>query len=203
MIGVGKHEHYVASDPSAILTHTRDVIFLDDGELASVSSEGVTITSLDPPSLRKLWRASEQPANKRVERVTWEVETAQKNGEAHFMLKEMLEQPAVIENSTRGRIDLIGTRAVLGGLRDVSERLKEIDRIIIVGCGSAYYAGLVGEYLFEELAGIPVEVELASEFRYRKPIISARTAVLAICSLVRQPILWKRCVSQNESMLSH
>ncbi|MBI4438254.1 glutamine--fructose-6-phosphate transaminase (isomerizing) [Candidatus Uhrbacteria bacterium] len=169
VIGVGAHEHYVASDPSAILAHTRDVIFLDDGELAAVSSEGVTLAGLD-----------EQPVNKQVERVTWEVETAQKNGNPHFMLKEILEQSAVVENSTRGRIDLIGTRAVLGGLRDVSERLEEIDRIIIIGCGSAYYAGLVGEYLLEELTGIPVEVELGSEFRYRKPIISARTAVLAI-----------------------
>ena len=169
VIGVGAHEQYIASDPSAILAHTRDVIFLDDGEIAAVSPEGITLANLD-----------DRPVTKRVERVTWEVETAQKNGQAHFMLKEILETGEVIENSTRGRIDLIGTRAVLGGLRDVSERLKEVDRIIIVGCGSAYYAGLVGEYLMEELAGIPVEVELGSEFRYRKPIISARTAVLSI-----------------------
>ncbi len=169
VIGVGSQEHYVASDPSAILPYTRDMIFLDDGELAAVSVEGVGLMNLD-----------QTPVNKQVERFMWEVEAAKKNGQAHFMLKEILEQPHVIENSTRGRIDLIGTRAVLGGLSEVQDRLQEIDRLIIVGCGSAYYAGLVGEYLFEELAGMPVEVELASEFRYRKPIISTRTAVLAI-----------------------
>ena len=86
----------------------------------------------------------------------------------------------MIENSIRGRIDLLNGRAILGGLAQVQEKLREIDRIVIVGCGSAYYAGLVGEYLLEELAGIPVEVELASEFRYRKPLLTTKTAVLAI-----------------------
>lgn len=169
VIGVGEGEHYVASDPSAIISHTKDVIFLDDGEIAVVTSEGVGLSNLD-----------DSQVDKRVERLDWELEIAQKDGHEHFMLKEILEQPEVIERSCRGRIDVISRRVVLGGLDGIVERLKEIDRMIIVGCGSAYYAGLVGEYLFEELSGIPVEVELASEFRYRKPIISERTAVLAI-----------------------
>ncbi|NQV88900.1 MAG: glutamine--fructose-6-phosphate transaminase (isomerizing) [Parcubacteria group bacterium] len=169
VIGIGDGEHYIASDPSAIIEHTRDVMFLDDGEIACVSSEGITLCALD-----------REDVPHRIQHLDWEVETASRGEHAHFMLKEIMEQPQVIENSIRGRVDLIGGRAVLGGLDDVRDRLKEIDRIVIVGCGSAYYAGLVGEYLIEELAGISVEVELASEFRYRKPIITERTAVLAV-----------------------
>ncbi len=169
VIGIGEGEHFIASDPSALIEHTRDVMFLDDGEIAAINSEGINLCTLE-----------QQQVPHRVEHLDWDVEAATREGHAHYMLKEILEQPKVIENSTRGRIDLIAGRAVLGGLDEVSDRLKEIDRIVIVGCGSAYYAGLVGEYLFEELAGVPVEVELASEFRYRKPIITERTAVLAV-----------------------
>lgn len=171
VIGIGEGEHYIASDPSAIIEHTRDVMFLDDGEIAAVNSEGITLCALDHDDV---------PLTKKLQHLDWEVETASRQGHAHFMLKEIMEQPQVIENSTRGRVDLLAGRAVLGGLDEVRSRLKEIDRIVIVGCGSAFYAGLIGEYLIEELAGIPVEVELASEFRYRKPIITERTAVLAV-----------------------
>ena len=169
VIGVGEGEYFVASDPSAIVTHTKDVIFLDDGELAAVTSEGIALRTLD-----------ERLVEKKVQRLEWNLEVAKKEGHEHFMLKEILEQPKVVENSCRGRIDMMGSQVVLGGLEDVRDRLSQINRLMIVGCGSAYYAGLVGEYLFEEIAGLPVEVELASEFRYRKPIISERTAVLAI-----------------------
>ncbi len=169
VIGIGEGEHFIASDPSALIEHTRNVVFLDDGELASVSSEGITLRSLDHSSIAPL-----------VQHLQWDIERATRQGYDHFMMKEIMEQPQVIENSIRGRIDLIGGRAVLGGLSEVQQRLKQIDRIVIVGCGSAYYAGLMGEYLIEELSGIPVEVELASEYRYRKPIITERTAVLAI-----------------------
>jgi len=144
-------------------------MFLDDGELAAVTSEGITLRALD-----------DQEVEQRIERLEWDTEASQKDGHEHFMLKEILEQPEVIKNSCRGRIDRERGKVVLGGLRDVQEALKRMERIVIVGCGSAYYAGLVGEYLLEELAGIPVEVELASEFRYRKPILTERTVVLAI-----------------------
>ncbi|MBT5808020.1 glutamine--fructose-6-phosphate transaminase (isomerizing) [Candidatus Uhrbacteria bacterium] len=169
VIGVGDGEYFIASDPSAIIEQTKDVIFLDDGELAAVTSEGVSLMSLDAQEIQK-----------ETQQLDWDIETATKEGNPHFMLKEILEQPQVIENSCRGRIDLIEGRAVLGGLKEVEDRLREIDRVVIVGCGSAYYAGLVGEYLIEDLAGIPVEVELGSEYRYRKPIITERTVVLAI-----------------------
>ncbi len=169
VIGVGEGDFYVASDPSAIIRHTKDVLYLDDGEIAVVTSEGVHVDGVTSDLVRD-----------RVSHIDWDVEESTKAGHEHFMLKEILEQPEVIENSIRGRIDLINSRCVLGGLAGMKDRLRDIDRIVIVGCGSAYYAGLVGEYLIEELAGIPVEVELASEFRYRKPLLTTRTAVLAI-----------------------
>lgn len=167
VIGIGDGEHFVSSDPSAVMNHTKDVVYLDDGEIAVVSSEGVSVNG------GILGR-------ERVSTLDWDVEEVSKQGHPHFMLKEILEQPTVIEDSIRGRIDLIEGRAILGGLEDVKERLASADRIVIVGCGSAYYAGLVGEYLIESLAQIPVEVELASEFRYRKPLLSKNTVVLAI-----------------------
>lgn len=169
VIGVGEGEHFIASDPSAILAHTKEVLYLDDGEMAAVTSEGISLDGV-----------STAPLHERVSKIDWDLEETTKAGHPHFMLKEILEQPEVIENSIRGRIDLLKGLAVLGGLAEVQERLREIDRIVIVGCGSAYYAGLVGEYLLEGLAGIPVEVELASEFRYRKPLLTTKTAVLAI-----------------------
>jgi len=169
VVGIGEGEYFVASDPSALMVHTKDVLYLDDGEIVAVTSEGVSLDGVDEMNVKN-----------RVSRIDWDVEEATKAGHPHFMLKEILEQPEVIENSIRGRVDLLHGRCVLGGLEGVRERLTEIDRIVIVGCGSAYYAGLVGEYILEELAGIPVEVELASEFRYRKPLLTTRTAVLAI-----------------------
>ncbi len=169
VIGVGEGEYLVASDPNAIIGHTRSMIFLDDGEMAVLNRDGYRVVSLE-----------NLPVAKHPENIDWSAEDAQKNGHAHFMMKEMSEQPEVLRNTMRGRIDFDAGNAVLGGLRDVAGRTREIDRLIIVGCGSAYYAAQVGEYMLEEYAGIPVEVELASEFRYRKPIITPRTAVIAV-----------------------
>ncbi len=169
VLGIGTDEFFVASDASAVLGHTHKVIFLDDGEMAELSRDGYRIFSLDNSKIDKC-----------PEELDWSAEDMQKNGQPHFMLKEMLEQPEVIRNSLRGRLDVENGLAVLGGLRDVAERLRHIDRLIIVACGSAYYAGQVGEYMIEENAGIPVEVELGSEFRYRQPIITENTAVLAV-----------------------
>lgn len=169
VIGIGDNEYLVASDPNAIIGHTRSMIFLDDGEMCVLDRTGYRVLSLD-----------NLPVAKVPEEIDWSAESAQKNGHAHFMMKEMTEQPEVLRNTMRGRIDVESGNAVLGGLRDVAERAREIDRLIIVGCGSAYYAAQVGEYMLEEYAGIPVEVELSSEFRYRKPIITPRTAVLAV-----------------------
>jgi len=169
VLGMGDGEFFIASDTSAILAHTRQVVYLDDGEMAVVTPSGYEIRTLE-----------NAPVSKDVEQVEWEAEDVQKDGHPHFMMKEMIEQPEVIINSTRGRLDFEEGLAVLGGLRDAARELRRINRFIIVGCGSAYYAGLVGEYMIEEYAGIPVEVEVASEFRYRKPLIDRNTAVLAI-----------------------
>lgn len=169
VIGIGDNEYIIASDASAIIQHTKQVIYLDDFEIAHITQNTHEISTL----------TNEQKAKQTVE-LEWDAEEVQKNGYAHFMLKEIMEQPEVFKNTCRGRIDTINHHIVLGGLKDVSTQLRNIERLIIVGCGSAYYAGLIGEYMIEDLVGLPVEVELASEFRYRNPIINKNTAVLAI-----------------------
>lgn len=169
VLGVGKKEHFIASDASPILPHTKKVIFLEDGEVAVITPETHTVYKLEGS------RVSRAP-----EEIEWSAEEAQKGGHEHFMLKEIMEGAEVIENTLRGRLIAAEGRAKLGGLESVAKKLAKIDRIIIVACGTAYYAGLVGEYMLEEHAGIPVEVELGSEFRYRKPVINEKTIVLAI-----------------------
>jgi len=156
MLGIGTREYYVASDAAALLSQTRRVVYLEDGELVVLTKKGYAVRDL-----------LHQPIEKTVETLEWSAEAAQKGGFEHFMLKEIMEIPEVIRDTLRGRLAMKDGNAVLGGLRDVAKRLKHIKRIIITGCGSAYYAGLVGEHLIEEFAGIPVEVEIASEFRYR------------------------------------
>lgn len=169
VLGVGKGEHFIASDPSPILPYTKKVIFLEDGEVAVLTPEKHRIFKLDATGVVR-----------RPETIEWSAEAAQKGGYEHFMLKEIMEAPDVIENTLRGRLQIKKGEAKLGGLEDVAKQLEKIDRIIIVACGTAYYAGLVGEYMIERYAGIPVEVEIGSEFRYRKPIINKKTVVLAI-----------------------
>ncbi|MCR4278593.1 MAG: glutamine--fructose-6-phosphate transaminase (isomerizing) [bacterium] len=169
VIGVGDGEMFVASDASAIMRYTTRVIYLDDGEMATLEAGNYRIRSLD-----------NLPVAKEITEIEWSEEDVQKNGQPHFMLKEMLEQSEVLRNTMRGRLDADNGTAILGGLKDASERLRELDRITIVACGSAYYAGLVGKYMLEEYAGISVTVELASEFRYRKPVLTNTTAVIAV-----------------------
>src|SRR3989338_5781324 len=169
VIGIGKGERFIASDASPILPHTKKVVFLEDGEVAVLTPDSHTVYKLDAS------KVSRKPEN-----IQWNAKEAQKGGYEHFMLKEIMEGPKVIEDTLRGRLLSEGGLAKLGGLESVANKLKKIERIIIVACGTAYYAGLVGEYMLEEHAGIPVEVELGSEFRYRKPVINERTAILAI-----------------------
>lgn len=170
LIGIGDSEHYIASDAAPLLPYTRRVMYLEDGEMAVLTKDTYRITTL----------AREQ-VERDVETLEWDTEAVQKKGYEHFMLKEIMEVPEVIENALRGRIDLAEQRIHLGGLVPVEERLKNIDRIIITGCGSAYYAGLTGELLIEELAGIPVETEIASEFRYRRFTADPeRTVLIAV-----------------------
>lgn len=169
VLGLGKGENFIASDPSPILRHTKDVIFLEDGELAVITPDSHSIRTLDSKEIHR-----------DKETIDLEIEEVKKGGYEHFMLKEIMEGPEVVLNTTRGRLIPEDGLVKLGGLEAVSDKLREIKRIIIVGCGTAYYAGLVGEYMIEEYAGIPVEVEVGSEFRYRNPVIDKETILLAV-----------------------
>ena len=169
LLGIGNGEYIVASDASAIVRHTDKVIYLDDGEVAILEDGNHEIINIKNKTIAK-----------KVIRLDWSIEEAEKGGFPHFMLKEIFEQPKSIEDSMRGRLIIKDGVANLGGLRDVKEKLKNLEKIIIISCGTSYYSGLVGEYMLEEYAGIPVEVEYASEFRYRKSLLDDKTAVLAI-----------------------
>ena len=169
VLGIGKGEHFIASDPSPILKHTKKVLFLNDGEVAVLTPKSHTV-----------YKLSKEIVHRMPEELDWSAEESQKGGYEHFMLKEIMEAPEVVVNTLRGRLIPEKGLAKLGGLESVAKKLAKIERIIIVACGTAYYAGLVGEYMLEEYAGIPVEVELGSEFRYRSPVLNQRTAVLAI-----------------------
>ena len=169
VLGVGKHECIVASDVSAIVKHTKRVVYLEDGELAVITKDGYTITD-----------GAYNHVEKEEEEVVYDGEEAKKEGFDHFMLKEIFEGPDVVQNTMRGRVQAAKGEVKLGGIECVADRLKEVSRIHIVGCGSAYYAGLYAKYVIEELAGIAVDVDFASEFRYRKPVLDKNAVVLAI-----------------------
>jgi glucosamine--fructose-6-phosphate aminotransferase (isomerizing) len=171
-IGVAADEFIIASDPSAILNYTQQVVTLDDKEVAVFRGNEYTISHLD----------GEEAIDKEMEEIEWDLEQAEKGGYDHFMLKEIFEQPETVKNSLRGRlIPKIG-KAVLGGLSSVEDRLRKIERITIVACGTASYAALIGEYMLEEYAGIPTEVCIASEFRYRKPILDPQKDAVLVLS---------------------
>jgi glucosamine--fructose-6-phosphate aminotransferase (isomerizing) len=169
VIGIGQDENIVASDATPIIAYTKDVIYLNDGEMAILKRNDYTIKSLE--------NVVQTPILQKVE---MDLAALEKGGYEHFMLKEIFEQPNSISESLRGRIDTQTKTVWLGGLVDVRERLKEAKRFVFVACGTSWHAGLVGEYLFEEYARVPVEVEYASEFRYRDPIIYPEDVVIAI-----------------------
>jgi len=161
IIGVNGTEYIIASDPSAILPYTKKIITLEDNEIAIISSEKIFLTR--------------EPIELEIE-----IEDSQKKGYPHFMLKEIMEEPEAIENAIRGRLIIEEGSVKLGGLTSISEKLREINRLILVACGTAHYAARVGEYMLEEYAGIPTEVDIASEIRYRKPIVDKNTAAIFI-----------------------
>ncbi|MCH8244518.1 glutamine--fructose-6-phosphate transaminase (isomerizing) [Patescibacteria group bacterium] len=169
LIGLGKNEYLAASDPSAVITHTNKVVYLEDGELAILTPESFSIQNYQ-----------QEPVLREAEEIDWDVEDAKKDGYPHFMQKEIMEQPESITNSLRGRLLFKDGDVKLGGLELVKDRLKDIERLEILACGTAYLSGLVGRYMLQEYAGIPTEADIASEFRYRKPIISKKTGYLFI-----------------------
>lgn len=171
VIGVGeKDEFFIASDATPIVEYTRNVVYLNDEEIA-IMQKGAEL---------RLLNIKNQSKTPYIQELEMHLEAIEKGGYAHFMLKEIYEQPQSIKNSMRGRIDLNKGIIALGGIREYEQKIINAQRIIIVACGTSWHAGLVGEYLFEDLARIPVEVEYASEFRYRNPIINENDVVIAI-----------------------
>jgi len=170
VIGVAEGEMIVASDPSAILQHTKSVVYLKDYEMVVIDGDNYTIHNF----------LKDKGVKRGTEELDFDSEEYSKAGFSTYMLKEIYEAPATIKSATLGRIRQRPPFVKLGGLDSVAEQLKFIDRLVIVACGTSYYAGLVGEYLFEEIAKMPVEVQLASEFKYRDEPFSRSTALLAI-----------------------
>jgi glucosamine--fructose-6-phosphate aminotransferase (isomerizing) len=169
IIGVGEDGHFAASDVSAMVRHTNKVVHLEENELATLTTEGFSIST-----------AQAKPIERSTETVEWRAEDAELNGFPHFMLKEIYEQPETIKNAFRGRLEPGEGVPKLGGIIPVWERLKECRHLVIVACGTSYYAGAVGRYVFERLTEIDVGVELASEFRYRKLNFPENTFIIAL-----------------------
>ncbi len=170
LIGIGKNgENLVGSDASAVIQHTKEVVYLDDGDCAVLTAEGYRVFHIEEGNVQRS-----------VHQIEWDLEAAEKGGYEHFMLKEICEQPESIRNVMRGRLLEETGDARLGGITLSDEELAGIRRIVITACGTSWHAALIGEYMLEELTGIPVEVEYASEFRYRSPVLEDGTLVLAI-----------------------
>jgi len=169
VIGVGKGEYFIASDATPIVEYTKNVIYLNDNEIAYVHRENLLVKNID--------NSVQTPY---IQELDLKLEMLEKGGYDHFMMKEIYEQPRSIRDCLRGRIYPQQGKVQLGGIKEYTEKLKNVDRIIIVACGTSWHAGLVGEYLIEEYARVPVEVEYASEFRYRNPIITEKDLVIAI-----------------------
>jgi len=169
VIGIGKGEYFIASDATPIINYTDSVIYLDDNHVAIINKDGLTLKTVD-----------NDPVPFKITKVDMTIGDLEKGEFEHFMLKEIFEQPKAIEDTFRGRINPEKTEIVLGGLLDVFPKILSAQRIILIGCGTSWHAALVAEYLIEEYARIPVEVEYSSEFRYRNPILGSNDVVIAI-----------------------
>jgi glutamine---fructose-6-phosphate transaminase (isomerizing) len=170
LIGVGDNgQTFVASDAAAVIAHTRDVIYLDDGDMATITDDGYTVH-----------RRGQGPVNRPISRVDWDLDEVERGGYPHFMLKEIMEQPNTLRETMRGRLLPEEGNVKLGGLTGMDDELREIERIIILGCGTSWHSGLIGEYMLEDIARIPTDVEYASEFRYRRPVVEPNTLTISI-----------------------
>lgn len=169
VLGLGEGENFVASDASAIVEHTTQVTYLDDGEMAVLTQNGINMTTID-----------NLPVKKEVVEIAYDIERISKSGYEHFMLKEITEQPQTIRDSMRGRLLPEEGTARLGGLQNDIGALLNAQRILITACGTSWHAALIGEYMLEEFVRIPVEVEYASEFRYRDPVINHECVAIVI-----------------------
>ncbi|MCD6459724.1 glutamine--fructose-6-phosphate transaminase (isomerizing) [bacterium] len=169
IVGIGENEFIVASDASAIVEHTRQIIYLHDRELIMLNKDEYSIKTIQDIHVQTT-----------IEDIDWDIEMIEKGGFDHFMLKEIFEQPEALHNAMRGRLDEKEMTTHLGGLSSVKDRLRQTKRIIITACGTSWHSALIAEYMFEELAQIPTEVEYASEFRYRNPIITEEDTVICI-----------------------
>jgi glucosamine--fructose-6-phosphate aminotransferase (isomerizing) len=170
VVGLGRGEFFIGSDATPFIDLTKKVIYLEDGEMAIISSSGVSIRTIE----------SDQPVDAVIHKLKMDLNSIEKGGYDHFMLKEIFEQPTSILNTIRGRLFEKNAQIRMAGLDVISDKLEKANKILIIGCGTSWHAGLVGEYIIEDLARIPVEVEYASEFRYRNPIIKSDDIVIAI-----------------------
>jgi glucosamine--fructose-6-phosphate aminotransferase (isomerizing) len=169
LVGVGENEWFVASDASPLLQHTRAVVYLDDGEMVVLTREGYRVRNLETARISK-------PVNQ----IDWDLATVERGGYPHFMLKEICEQPESVCNTLRGHLLEDEGTARVSGLNLSDEELKQFERVIITACGTSWHSGIIGEYMLEEMARLPVEVEYASEFRYRNPVVDPKTLVIGI-----------------------
>lgn len=170
VLGLGNNEFFIGSDATPFLDLTKKVIYLEDGEIAIISKNGISIRTIE----------SDLPVDAVIHKLQMDLDSIEKGGYDHFMLKEIFEQPTSISNTISGRLNIKNCEVRISGLDEISDNLISADRIIIIGCGTSWHAGIVGEYLIEDLGRVPVEVEYASEFRYRNPIISSKDVVIAI-----------------------
>ena len=169
LVGVGENEWFVASDASPLLQYTRSVVYLDDGEMAVLTREGYRVRNLVTARI-----------SKEVNQIDWDLAQVERGGYDHFMLKEICEQPESLRNTLRGHLLEEEGTARVTGLNLSDEELKQFERVIITACGTSWHSGIIGEYMLEEMARLPVEVEYASEFRYRNPVVDPRTLVIGI-----------------------
>ncbi|MBT3365136.1 MAG: glutamine--fructose-6-phosphate transaminase (isomerizing) [Flavobacteriales bacterium] len=171
VIGIGNNEFFIGSDATPFLDHTKRVVYLEDGEMAMVSRDGgLTIRKIE----------SDERVSAEINQLQQEISSIEKGGYDHFMLKEIFEQPRSIHDTMRGRIDPKTGTVKMAGLKTIHDSLMDANRLILVGCGTSWHAAMVGEYLIEDLARVPVEVEYASEFRYRNPVLGPKDVVIAV-----------------------